>query len=130
MPHTAGWQLHPDLDRDASDLVVRKSSGDAFYGTTLEATLRARHVQSLVLMGYATDFCIDTTLRNGASRDFEIYVVSDAHTTNDSPMLKAAVIRQYFNWVWGDSISPRGIHVLSAAQMRFHAAAIARVQGG
>ena len=86
---------------------------------TTETTLRAAGVESLVLMGYATEFCIDTTVRNAVSKDFEIYIVSDAHTTNDAPQLKASAIRDYFNWVWKESLSSSGIHVLSEAQIRF-----------
>jgi nicotinamidase-related amidase len=129
VPHSAGWQLHPGLDRRPSDLVIRKSSGDAFHQTNLEATLRDRGVLSLVLMGYATEFCIDTTLRNGASKDFEVCLISDAHTTNDAPMLKASIIREYFNWVWGESVSARGIHVVSAAQIQFVNGTVVRDEG-
>ena len=41
VPHTDGWQLHPDLDREQGDPVVRKKTGDAFCGTDLEGMLRA-----------------------------------------------------------------------------------------
>jgi nicotinamidase-related amidase len=128
VPHTEGWQLHPDLDRRPEELVIRKSTGDAFYRTDLERTLRAAGVQSLVLMGYASEFCIDATLRNGASKDFEIYVIGDAHTTNDAPMLKAATIREYFNWVWADSPSHCGIHVLSASEIQFRDASVVQTK--
>lgn len=112
--HSDGWRLHPDLDRHQGDVVIRKKTGDAFYATALEQTLRSRNVGSLILMGYATDFCIDATLRNAASRDFEVWVVADAHTTNDAPTLKAKDVRAHFNFVWGDSPSSRGIRVVRA----------------
>src|SRR5262245_25133285 len=49
VPHTKDWQLHPDLQRRDDEVVFRKVNGDAFYGTSLETTLRAAGVQSLVL---------------------------------------------------------------------------------
>jgi nicotinamidase-related amidase len=125
VPHSDGWQLHPDLDRAHDDPLIRKNTGDAFYGTDLERMLRAAGVQSLVLMGYATEFCIDSTLRNGASKDFGIHVILDAHTTNDAPMLKAPVIRQYFNWVWSDLSSRGGIHLSSANEIQFRDSSVA-----
>jgi nicotinamidase-related amidase len=124
VPHTEGWNLHPDLDRSPGDLTIRKNTGDAFYGTNLESALRAAGVQQLVLTGYATEFCIDSTLRNAVSKEFEVYVISDSHTTNDAPMLKAPIIREYFNWVWSDSSSRRGIHILSAENIQFRAASV------
>src|SRR5262249_39299787 len=108
--------------------VVRKRTEDAFYGTKLERTLRAAGVQSLILMGYATEFCIDSTLRNAASKGFEIFVISNAHTTKDAPMLKAPVIRQYFNWTWSDLSSPGGIHLSSANEIQFHDSSVVRAE--
>ena len=119
VPFTAGWQLHPALDRRPEDLIVRKTMCDAFYGTGLEATLRARGVTTLVLMGYATDFCVDATLRNGASKDFRIVVVGDAHTTTDRPGMAARLAREHHNWVWANYLAPRGVAVLTAEQIVF-----------
>jgi nicotinamidase-related amidase len=93
VPFSKGWELHPQLHRAAGEIVVRKTTGDAFYGTTLESTLRSLGIESLLLTGFATDFCIDATLRNAGSKDFEVFVVADAHTTNDTDALKAALIR-------------------------------------
>src|SRR5450759_3271601 len=52
VPHTQGWQLPPQLQRDSGDLFIRKTTGDAFYGTSLEELFRSRGIRSLVLMGY------------------------------------------------------------------------------
>lgn len=119
VPFSDGWKTHPDLNRESSDLLIRKTTGDAFYRTDLEQQLCSRGIESVVLTGYATEFCVDSTLRNTVSKDFEVFVVSDAHTTNDTPDLKALAIRQFFNSVWADSSSERGIHLLSAAEVRF-----------
>jgi len=119
VPLTVDWQLHPDLQIEPSDLVIRKTAGDAFYATTLERELRSRKVQTIVLLGYATDFCIDATVRNAASKDFEVIVVADAHTADNSPMLEAQQIREYFNWLWANSPSRMGIHVVPSGQLDF-----------
>ena len=47
---------------------------------------------TLVLSGYATDFCIDSTLRNAVSKGFEVVVAGDASgNTRDKliPLLEA-----------------------------------------
>jgi nicotinamidase-related amidase len=119
VPFSPGWQLDPELQHKPGDFVIRKTTGDAFYGTDLEKKLRSGGIQSLVLMGYATDFCVDSTLRNAVSKDFEVFVISDAHTTNDAPGLKAALIRQHFNWIWAEGPSSRGIHLIEAEKVSF-----------
>jgi nicotinamidase-related amidase len=117
VPYTDDWKLQPDLARDPGELVIRKTTGDAFYGTVLEQTLRSQDIQSLILMGYATDFCMDSTLRNAVSKEFEVFVIADAHTTNDTSKLSASLIRQHFNWVWSESPSRRGIHLLNTEDL-------------
>lgn len=114
-----GWDLHPDLKVALGETVVRKTTADAFFGTKLEQLLRGHGIQSLLLMGYATDFCMDATVRNAASKGFEIFVVADAHTTNDTVELKAPLIQRHFNRIWPDSFTSRPLHVLPAAQVRF-----------
>jgi nicotinamidase-related amidase len=129
VPFSDGWNLHPDLERHPADVVIRKTTNDSFYSTTLDRQLRGRGVQGLVLMGYATEFCVDSTVRNADSKDFEIFLISDAHTTNDAPMLKAPLIRLYFNWLWGEGSSRRGIHLLTASQVKFSASVEPKMAG-
>jgi len=120
-PFTEGWKLDPKLVGRMGDLVVRKTTCDAFYGTALESALRSRGITTLLLMGYATEFCVDSTLRNAVSKNFGIIVVADAHTTTDNPVLKADQVRQHHNWAWANSISSSGVTVLKADQVRFPA---------
>ncbi len=119
VPFTVGWKFHPDLDVQPGDILIRKTTCDAFYGTNLERELRSRGISTLVLMGYATDFCMDTTLRSAASKDFKVMVIADAHTTSDNPVLKAELVRKHHNWAWANAITKRGVTVLKASEVRF-----------
>jgi nicotinamidase-related amidase len=121
VPLTEDWEFHPQLRVEPSDVVIRKTTCDAFYGTSLESELRARQISTLVLTGYATDFCVDSTLRSALSKDFAVIVISDAHTTTDSPVLKAELIRQHYNWAWAESLSPKSVTVVPAAAFSFRA---------
>lgn len=123
VPFSEGWKLHPDLDVRPGELVVRKTTCDAFYGTSLESELRSRGITTLLLTGFATDFCVDATLRSALSKDFAVVVVADAHTTADNPVLKADLVRQHHNWAWANCLSSKGVTVLKARQVRFAASA-------
>lgn len=122
VPMTAGWRLLPELQVLPQDLVIRKTTCDAFYQTSLESELRARAVQNLVITGYATDFCIDSTVRNAVSRGFNVLVPADAHTTNDNPVLKASQIRQHHNWVWANCTAHPPIKVVPVSEVEFRRA--------
>jgi nicotinamidase-related amidase len=118
-PFTDGWKLHPDLQVQSGELVIRKTTCDAFYGTALESELRARGITTFLLTGFATDFCVDSTLRSAVSKDFAVIVVADAHTTADNPVLKAELVRQHQNWAWANLITRKGVTILSAGEVRF-----------
>jgi nicotinamidase-related amidase len=121
VPLTEAWQFDRRLQVEPGDLVIRKTTCDAFYGTSLESELSARQVSTLVLTGFATDFCVDSTLRNALSKNYAVIVVADAHTTTDSPVLKAAQIRQHYNWAWAESLAPNDVMIVPAAALSFRA---------
>lgn len=106
-PGSEGWRLLPSLERQAGDPVVHKRACDAFYETALAETLRVRGATRLLVTGCATDFCVDTTIRAAASRDYEVVVVADGHTTADRPHVDARSVMRHHNWVWENLIHPR-----------------------
>jgi len=81
---TPGAAFHPDLDRGALDIVVRKAmlteqdAYSGFDGTDLAAQLRARGVQRVFIGGLALDYCVDATARDAQAAGFETAVISDA----------------------------------------------------
>ncbi len=70
-PGTDGWGLLPSLEARPGDETIRKTACDSFLGTGLEALLRARSVGRVIVTGWATDFCVDTTVRSCTAKGFE-----------------------------------------------------------
>lgn len=117
-PGTKGWEILPTLDRNDTDLLVGKQACDAFYLTRLPDLLKKHGVVQLIMTGCATDFCVDTTIRAAASRDYEVMVASDAHTTRDRPHLDAESIIDHHNWMWENLILPESeVKVLPTANI-------------
>jgi nicotinamidase-related amidase len=99
--------------------MIRKTTCDAFYETRLEVELAARRISKLVLTGFATDFCIDTTLRIALSKEFEVVVVADGHTTTNGPALRADQLQHHFNWAWQNCSAKAGVQVARACEITF-----------
>ena len=96
--HGSGdWQLHHCLTVQDTDEIVRKTTPDSFLRTDLEERLNALGIQDLVICGYASEFCVDTTVRRAAALGFSVTLVSDAHTTHDKDHASAAAIRAHHN---------------------------------
>lgn len=118
-PGTPAWELHPGLHRRPDDLVVAKTVCDSFHQTTLGNELRHRGVDTLVICGAATEFCVDTTIRRAASEGYRVIVPADAHATKDRPILAAAQIIAHHNWVWAEFSGPHPIVVAPTTEIAF-----------
>ncbi len=116
---TEGWQLLPSLMVAEGDEKMEKTACDSFLETSLKAMLEVRGIRSLVIVGCATDFCVNTTVLAAASHGFDVTVISDAHTTRDRPHVDAASLINHYNYVWADLLLPKGrkIQVMTTEAM-------------
>ncbi len=82
-PDHPGNALMPLADVPA-DLFVTKSVNSAFYGEPdLEAWLRGRGIDRIVVCGIQTNMCVETTSRMGGNLGFDVTVPLDATRTFD-----------------------------------------------
>jgi nicotinamidase-related amidase len=116
-PHTPGWALLPELDRDPTDVVVRKKLNDPFAGTDLQARLNEIAPDRILISGWATDFCVDATVRSAVANHHNVVVVADGHTLSDRPHLDAISVIRHHNWVWSNLIAQRSIKLASANEL-------------
>jgi nicotinamidase-related amidase len=78
---TEGWKLHPKIAGEGYDHIIEKSLPGSFTGTDLEAWLRDRNIDTLVIAGYMTQMCCDTTSRQAVHMGFSVEFLSDATGT-------------------------------------------------
>jgi biuret amidohydrolase len=78
---SASAELHPGLSRQPADLVLTKPRFGAFHRTQLEAELKNRRIDTVIIGGIATNVCCETTAREAAVRDFRVFFLSDGTAT-------------------------------------------------
>jgi len=71
-------QFVPELNQQASDLVITKRQWGAFYGTELDLQLRRRGVRTIVLAGISTNVGVESTARDAFERAYDQIFVEDA----------------------------------------------------
>jgi nicotinamidase-related amidase len=69
--------IHDQLVPEPGDVVVRKVRVGAFSTTDLDAQLRARGVDTLILAGISTSGVVLSTVRDASDRDYRVLVLSD-----------------------------------------------------
>lgn len=78
---TPAWQLHPDIAKQPHDLLIEKTLPGSFTGTELENWLREQEIDTVVISGYMTQMCCDTTARQAAHLGFSVEFLADATGT-------------------------------------------------
>ncbi|VVS92761.1 cysteine hydrolase family protein [Desulfoluna spongiiphila] len=92
-----GWELDPRLQVAPGDHLIRKTTPDSFLRTRLTELLTKLEATHLILCGYATEFCVDTTARRAAGLKYHVTLAADAHTTHDKAHAPADAIRAHHN---------------------------------
>jgi nicotinamidase-related amidase len=109
-----GWEVHSDIKPSPDDILIEKSTPDAFHDTKLKQTLDEIGIRRLVIMGLQTEFCVDTTCRRGSLLGYKIQLVKDGHGTWNSDILSAQQIIDHHNNLLGgmfvELVSSTNIH--------------------
>jgi nicotinamidase-related amidase len=117
---TESWKLASGLEVSPVDIHVRKRATDSFHNTELQALLQARGVKELVICGFQSDFCVDTTTRRALALGYSVTLVADGHSTMDNEVLSAAQITAHHNVTLANitSFGPRA-KTISAIDVTF-----------
>jgi nicotinamidase-related amidase len=73
------------------DHEIVKRRYDAFLETSLDAWLRQRCIETVVVTGVSTDCCVDSTARAAFMRDYHVVVISDACAAGSRDIHEAAL---------------------------------------
>lgn len=74
------------------DIQIEKTLYSSFVGTDLEVQLRSRGVDTLVVVGFTTECCVDSTVRDAFHRDFNVFVVADACAAYEDELHNGALL--------------------------------------
>jgi len=103
------FNLLPDIAQPDGAHSITKTACDSFWQTDLTALLEKLEIKEFVVCGCATDYCLDTTIKVGASLGFAITVAADAHTTADRRWVSAEALIHQHNEVWASLLIPGNV---------------------
>ncbi|MCL5743711.1 MAG: cysteine hydrolase [Acidobacteria bacterium] len=89
---SSGHEIIPSLRPVAGELVLDKNTASAFNSTAIELLLRNLKLQTLIMAGLMSDFCVLLTALDAADRGFNVIIANDACTTIDPGSHEAAML--------------------------------------
>ncbi len=123
-PGSNGYALWAGLQTRPDDLFVQKTRFSAFIqgSSDLEAQLRARGIDTVIVAGTVTNICCESTARDAMMRNFRTIMVTDANAAMSDEMHNASLIAFYVRF--GDIMSTdhlrallnRNLYLRTAAQ--------------
>jgi nicotinamidase-related amidase len=85
-------QISDEVAPVGDEPVVTKNYPNAFIGTDLESQLRSAGVTNLILAGFMTHMCINSTARGAFNLGFHPTVVAAATATRDLPGADGSIV--------------------------------------
>ena len=73
----------PGFEPAAGEIVVEKDVNSGFIGTDLEIQLRRAKISRLAMVGFFTNFCVETTTRMAGNLGFDTYLIEDCCSTSN-----------------------------------------------
>jgi nicotinamidase-related amidase len=73
------------------ELVIPKTRYSGFFGTTLDAGLKALGVDTLLVCGLTTECCVDCTVRDAFHLDYHVFIATDACAAYELDLHDAAL---------------------------------------
>lgn len=106
------WQLHPEIQPRADELILEKHHGNAFEDTPLREELEKRQVGQLVITGLVTHGCVKATCLGAVDEGYRVVLVGDGHSSysGDAPDLIEK---------WNRALGQSGAQVIDTQKVSF-----------
>jgi ureidoacrylate peracid hydrolase len=93
---TWGAEIVEDLTPVSQDIVIEGKRGlDAFASTNLDFILRSRGITTIALGGFLTNCCVESTMRTGYEKGFNVITLKDCTATLSEEEQRLAIEKNY-----------------------------------
>jgi nicotinamidase-related amidase len=91
-----GAAIVDELAPQAGDIVIEGKRGlDTFASTNLDFILRSKGIKSIVLGGFLTNCCVESTMRTGYENGYQVITLTDCTAATSVPEHENAITYDY-----------------------------------
>lgn len=77
--------------------VIIKHYKNAFKKTNLHALLQSQHIESVIVVGFQTEYCVSSTIKGAHELGYDVLIPKECQHTFDRPkMTKEKILSKYF----------------------------------
>jgi nicotinamidase-related amidase len=93
---TWGAEICDEMAPQGDDIVVEGKRGlDAFATTNLDFVLRSREIETVILGGFLTNCCVESTMRSAYEKGYDVITLTDCTAATSADEQKAATSQDY-----------------------------------
>jgi ureidoacrylate peracid hydrolase len=118
---TWDFEIVPELAPQHSDAVIVKSRYSGFHGTDLDSVLRSRAIRNLLVVGIASNVCVESTIRDAYFLEYWPVMIADATMPAGSAEIQRATVYNvstFFGWVTTAEDVATALREVSGARLR------------
>lgn len=98
---TGEWEIYKDIAPNSGEMVFNKRYNSAFYKTGLKEYLESKGVDTIILVGLQTEYCIDATCKSAFEHGYKVIIPEETNTTFDNEYLPANKLYEFYNFkIW------------------------------
>jgi nicotinamidase-related amidase len=93
---TWGAEICDEMAPQEGDIVVEGKRGlDTFATTNIDFVLRSREIQTVVLGGFLTNCCVESTMRTAYEKGYDVITLTDCTAATSAEEQHSAVAQDY-----------------------------------
>jgi nicotinamidase-related amidase len=93
---TWGAEICDEMAPQGSDIVVEGKRGlDTFATTNLDFILRSREIETVMLGGFLTNCCVESTMRSAYEKGYDVITLTDCTAATSADEQKSATAQDY-----------------------------------
>ena len=98
---TDAWQVYSEIKPEKGEYIVEKTYNSAFHKTDLRDYLNSKNIDTVILTGMQTEYCIDATLKSAFDYEYEIIIPEETNTTFDNEYMTGGNLYEFYNYkIW------------------------------
>jgi nicotinamidase-related amidase len=93
---TWGAEICDEMAPQGSDIIVEGKRGlDTFATTNLDFILRSREIETVMLGGFLTNCCVESTMRSAYEKGYDVITLTDCTAATSADEQKSATAQDY-----------------------------------